>query len=191
MYMKIFLALALWVSCSCYASDQKCLALSNLAETIYRNNNSVNELQMLQNIERKANSIDFAFIKLFSGIAYSGQKLVPNKFKENSYSFCAQLVEASLKKNTFQPPSKFCEATMKFTSVINTFRASGDSKDKIKKSIADNFSSYDAAARAVSDYLALIVEMRFGPMLEGKSDEEFMTFSSVTCTSFSAYLKKI
>jgi len=189
--MKTFLTLALWFSCSCYASDEKCLALSNLAETIYRNNSSVNELQMLQNMERKAHSIDFAFIKLFSGIAYSGQKFMPNKFKENSYSFCAQLVEASLKTNKIQPPSTFCEPAVRFSNLINAFRASGDSKEKIKKSIADNFSSYDSATRAVSDYLALIVEMRFSPMLEDKSDKEFMAFSSVACVSFSAYLKKI
>lgn len=191
MFIRTLLTLVFFVSCSCYADDQKCLALSNLAEAIYRNNSSVNEIQVLQNIERKAHSIDFAFIKLFSGIAYSGQKLTPQKFKKSSYNFCAQIVEASLKKNVFQSPSKFCEPPVKFSSAINTFRANGESKEKIKKSIADNFSSYDPAARAVSDYLALIVEMRFSPMLEGKSDEDFMGFSSAACSSFSAYLKNI
>lgn len=185
------LLFALLSTTNTYANDEKCLALANLAETIYRNKASVNELQILKRMELKANSIDFAFIKLFSGLAYSGQKLTPSKFQEGSYRFCSQLVDAIQKHSGAANPSKFCEPAVNFTNVINTFRTRGDSKDRIKKAISENFSSSDSATRAVSDYLELMVEMRFSPLFENQSDKEFMDFSSRACSSFSVYLKQL
>jgi hypothetical protein len=82
-FTALFLTtLILGLPTASFARSDKCSALAKLAATIYENRQSINEYQMLRGMEHKSAAVDFAFIRLFSGIAYGVNKSPPPDFKQ-------------------------------------------------------------------------------------------------------------
>ena len=106
-----------------FAKDEKCVALSNLASTIYSNKATVNEFQMLRGMELKSKQIDFAFIKLFSGVAYTVNTLPASNFQAATDEFCQRFTEAALAPNSqvSHVEKSSCEQMVAYSNAINTF----------------------------------------------------------------------
>jgi hypothetical protein len=95
-FTALFLTtLILGLPTASFARSDKCSALAKLAATIYENRQSINEYQMLRGMEHKSAAVDFAFIRLFSGIAYGVNKSPPSRFQAATEKFCRRL-EAAL-----------------------------------------------------------------------------------------------
>lgn len=196
--MKKFIASLLFSSlCATtlpsFAKDEKCVALSNLASTIYSNKATVNEHQMLRGMEFKSKPIDFAFIKLFSGVAYTVNTLPASNFQAATDEFCQRLTEAALAPNSevSRVATSSCEQMVAHSNAINAFRQSGDTSASLRRHFDRTFSENNSVHRVTADYLNLMSEMRFSNLFATRSDADFINFSKQACEAFGVYLNKV
>lgn len=176
-----------------FAKNEKCVALSNLASTIYSNKATVNEYQMLRGMEYKSKPIDFAFIKLFSGVAYTVNTLPVSNFRAVTDEFCQRFTEAALAPNSevSRLATSSCEQIVAHSNAINAFRQSGDMPASLRRHFDRLFSENNSAHRVTADYLNLMSEMRFSNLFATRSDVEFVNFSKQACEAFGVYLNNV
>lgn len=176
-----------------FAKDEKCTALSKLAATIYRNKDSVNEYQMLRGMERTSKQIDFAFIQLFSGVAYTLNSLPAPEFQSASDQFCQSIVAAALTPASLgnQTDTSNCKPLVEHARLINTFRQNADTPASLRRLFEKTYSEYSSLHRVSADYLNLMGEMRFSNLLHTRSDEDFVNFSRRACQAFTTYFNKV
>lgn len=196
--MKKFIASLLFLSlCGTtlpsFAKDEKCVALSNLTSTIYSNKAKVNEYQMLRGMEFKSKSIDFAFIKLFSGVAYTANKLPASTLQVVTDEFCQRFTEAALapKSQVSSGAISSCEPMIAHSNAINVFRQSGDTPASLRRHFDRIFSENNSIHRVTADYLNLMSEMRFSNLFVARSDVDFIAFSKQACEAFEVYIDKV
>jgi hypothetical protein len=195
--MKKFITSLLFILCvttlPSFAKDEKCVALSNLASTIYRNKATVNEYQMLRGMEFKSKPIDFAFVKLFSGVAYTVNTLSAPNFQVATDEFCQRFTEAALVSSSQvgRVATSSCEQMVAYSNVINTFRQSGDTPASLRRHFDRTFSENNSFHRLTADYLNLMSEMRFSNLFAARSDADFLNFSKQACEAFGVYLNKV
>lgn len=176
-----------------FAKNDKCLALAKLASTIYRNKADFNEFQTLQKWEATSTSIDFAFIRLFTGFAINVNKLPSNRFESATRDFCQKIVIVATTpelhtENTMTPS---CQTIVAHSHLINAFKQSGDTPTTIRKQFLKTYGQKSSAHRGIVDYLSLMTEMRFSNLLAHRSDQDFIDFSEKSCSVFSLYTSKI
>lgn len=176
-----------------FAKDEKCVALSNLASTIYGNKATVNEYQMLRGMEFKSKPIDFAFIKLFSGVANTVNTLPASNFRAATDEFCQRFIEAALAPNAqvSRLATSSCEQIVAHSNAINTFRQSGDTPASLRSHFDRTFSENNSVHRVTADYLNLMSEMRFSNLFATRSDADFVNFSKQACEAFGVYLNNV
>jgi hypothetical protein len=191
--LSLILPILICWSVPSFAKDEKCVALAKLASTVYRNKASANEFQMLQTWEATSNPIDFAFIRLFTGLAFNVNKLTSNEFESATNDFCQRIVTAAI-----TPESRFdnatpsnCESIVAHSQIINTFKQSGDTPTSLRKQFLKTYSQNNSVHRGIVDYLSLMSEMRFSNLLAPRSDEDFMKFPKKSCTAFISYTARI
>lgn len=176
-----------------FAKDEKCSALSKLGATIYANKDRVNEYQMLRGMERTSKQIDFAFIQLFSGIAYSLNALPAPEFQLATGQFCQSIVAAALAPASVgnQADTSNCKSLVDHAHLINTFRQSGDTPASLRRFFEKTYGEHTSVHRVVADYLNLMGEMRFSNLLHNRSDEDFVNFSRRACQAFETYVNTV
>jgi hypothetical protein len=188
----VVLTLTFWSTPS-LSKDEKCVALAKLASTLYKNRTDVNEFQMLQTWEATSNPIDFAFIRLFSGLALNVNRLPPNKFENATNEFCQEVVttalEPGLKVDSVAPSS--CDSILAHSQIINTFKHSGDTPTTLRRQFLKTYNQNNSVHRGISDYLSLMSELRFSNLLFARSDDEFINFSQRSCAAFTSYIARI
>lgn len=189
-FFTLFFCLFQLIWLTANAEDQKCVALGNLTATLYRNSDSVNEFQQLRKMEAKSSELDYAFIKLYSGIAFSGQKFNENKLQNESNQFCQKITIAAMNQSSsnLTPATKRCESFVQYSTLINTFKNSGDTSVSIRNYFQKNIGS---KGRLSTDYIDLIVALRFSTTFLNRSDAEFLSFSGKVCEAFLDYGKKL
>lgn len=172
-----------------YAEDAKCIALGNLTETLYRNSSTTKEYQTLRSMELKSTPIDFAFIKFYAGVAYSGKKFNSIKLKNDSINFCQKFVMAAVGENinTYKSRNAACPSLVQNSKIINTFKTSGDTRENLSKLFNKTFGGSSLRDRLLSDYFDLLIQIKYTSLFDTKTDEEFMNFSSKTCDDFLDY----
>lgn len=191
---SVWLALAFFlVVFPVFAKDEKCTAFSKLAATIYSNKDTVNEYQMLRSMERFSKQTDFAFIQLFSGVAYTLNSLPAPEFQSATDQFCQSVIAAALAPASrgVQADTSNCKPLVDHAHLINTFRQSGDAPASLRRFFEKTYGDYSSVHRVSADYLNLMGEMRFSNLLNARSDEDFVSFSKLACQAFSTYINKV
>lgn len=186
------LTTAFWSNPS-YSKDEKCAAMAKLAATVYKNKASVNEFQLLQSWEETSNPIDFAFIRLFTGLAFNVNRLTPSKFEDATSEFCEKIVTAALapeSRTSNKLPSN-CESIVAHSHIINSFKRTGDTPTTLRRQFLRTYNQDNSVHRVIADYLSLMSEMRFSSLLFTKSDEDFIGFSEKSCIAFTSYAARM
>lgn len=147
---------------------------------------------MLRGMEFKSKPIDFAFIKLFSGMAYTVNTLPADQFRAASDEFCQRLVTTALTPNSHgsRAGKPTCKSIVDHSNLINSFRRSGDNPASLRRLFDKTYSENNSVHRITADYLSLMAEMRFSNLLDAGSDENFINFSKDACDAFSTYVSK-
>lgn len=179
------------VLCACillnglaYAQSDKCVAQGNLAATMLKNRESINEQLALQEFQRKATPVDYGVIRLSAVLAYHPRITDANIPKQAIETFCEKVTALPSRLAVIENAPFYPECIdWKYSRLVDNFRRSGDQPEAIKQSFIRQQKGTTHRDRLFNDYLALFVDLMFLEPVAKASPSQQQAFERATCSA--------